>query len=400
MSLNQRLSRLREQIPMVSPSEAQRRQRAGAALIDVREADEIAQGMAEGAQPLGRGYLEIRIAEAVPDDDQPVLVICGSSTRSLLAADDLKKLGYRDVGVVEGGFNQWKDEGLPVVAPERADADARQRYARQMVLPEVGEAGQAKLGKARVLLIGAGGLGSPAALYLAGAGVGTLGLVDHDRVDRSNLHRQVLHRDDRVGWPKTQSARATIEALNPRVAVQIHDLRLNSGNVDSLFSGYDIVVDGSDNFPTRYLVNDACLKLGLVCIYGAVQGFEGQVSVFPAGGRPCYRCLFSEPPPAQFAPSCNEAGVIGIVPGLIGLLQAMEVIKQVLGIGESLAGRLLLFDGRDTRMRELKLAADPACAYCRPGAKFPGYVDYVQFCGSRTADAHRAGPDDELASHG
>jgi len=370
---------------MVSPSEAQRLQQAGAALIDVREADEIAQGLPEGAQPLGRGYLEIRIGESVPDLDHPVLVICGASTRSLLSADDLIKLGYRNVSAVDGGFNRWKDEGLPVALPERADADARQRYARQMVLPEVGEAGQAKLGKARVLLIGAGGLGSPAALYLAAAGIGTLGLVDHDRVDRSNLHRQVLHRDDRVGWPKTRSARATIEALNPRVEVDEHRLRLASDNVESVFSGYDIVVDGSDNFPTRYLVNDACLKLGLPCIYGAVQGFEGQVSVFAAGGRPCYRCLFSEPPPARFAPSCNEAGVIGVVPGVIGLLQAMEVIKLVLDIGRSLAGRLILFDARETRMRELKLAGDPECAYCRAGAEFPGYVDYVRFCGDGPA---------------
>lgn len=380
MSIQQRLQELREIIPEVAPGEARELQAAGAALIDVREAEEIAQGTPEGARPLGRGYLEMRIGEAVPERDRTVLLMCGSGSRSLLAADDLRRLGYGDVRSVAGGFNRWKDEGLPFTVPDLADADARQRYARQIVLPEVGEAGQGKLERARVLLVGAGGLGSPAALYLAAAGVGTLGLVDHDRVDRSNLQRQVLHRDDRVGQAKTESARATLEALNPRIAVRTHDLRLAADNVEQVLGDYDIVVDGSDNFPTRYLVNDACVKLGLPNVYGAVQGFEGQVAVFGAGGRPCYRCLYAAPPPPESAPPCSEAGVLGVVPGVVGMLQALEVLKLVLGFGEPLIGRLLLFDARRSRLRELGLSADPDCAYCAAGREFPGYVDYQRFC--------------------
>lgn len=390
MSLDQRLAQLREQIGLVDPAEALSRSRAGALLLDVREAEEIALGLPETAQAVTRGYLEMRIAELAPDPDQDILLLCAATTRSLLAADDLRQMGYRRVAAVQGGFNRWKDEGLPYVLPETPDRDALQRYARQLVLPELGAPGQARLGQARVLLIGAGGLGSPSALYLAAAGIGTLGLVDHDRVDRSNLHRQVLHRDDRVGMAKTDSARLTLEALNPSIRVQSHPVRLDSGNVESIFADYDIVVDGSDNFPTRYLVNDACIKLGLANVYGAVQGFEGQVSVFPAGGRPCYRCLFAEPPPPEHAPSCNEAGVIGVVPGIIGLLQALEVIKLVAGIGETLAGRLLLFDGRTTRLRELRLSADPECRYCAGGSEFPGYIDYAHFCadGARESEPH------------
>jgi len=390
MSLDKRLEQLREEIGLVDPAQALARSRAGAVLLDVREAEEIALGLPETAQAVSRGYLEMRIAELAPDPDQDILLLCAATTRSLLAADDLRRMGYRRVAAVGGGFNRWKDEGLPYVLPETPDRDALQRYARQLVLPELGSSGQARLGQARVLLIGAGGLGSPSALYLAAAGIGILGLVDHDRVDRSNLHRQVLHRDDRVGMAKTDSARLTLEALNPSIRVGTHPMRLNSGNVESIFANYDIVVDGSDNFPTRYLVNDACIRLGLANVYGAVQGFEGQVSVFPAGGRPCYRCLFAEPPPPEHAPSCNEAGVIGVVPGIIGLLQALEVIKLVTGIGETLAGRLLLFDGRTTRLREVRLSADPDCRYCAGGSEFPGYIDYAHFCadGDRESETH------------
>lgn len=395
MSLDQRLEQLRGEIALVNPSEALARSRAGALLLDVRETEEIALGLPENAQAVSRGYLEMRIAELAPDPDQEILLLCAATTRSLLAADDLRQMGYHRLGAVQGGFNRWKDEGLPYTLPDTPDRDALQRYARQLVLPEMGASGQALLGKARVLLIGAGGLGSPSALYLAAAGIGTLGLVDHDRVDRSNLHRQVLHRDDRVGMAKTESARLTLEALNPSIRVQTHRARLDSGNVESIFADYDIVVDGSDNFPTRYLVNDACIKLGLTNVYGAVQGFEGQVSVFPAGGRPCYRCLFAEPPPPEHAPSCNEAGVIGVVPGIIGLLQALEVIKLVTGIGETLAGRLLLFDGRTTRLREVRLGADPECRYCAAGMQFPGYINYAHFCadGARESESNAPGPD-------
>lgn len=380
MTVEQHLSALRATIPEITPTQAEVMQREGAVLVDVREPEEHAQGVAEGARPLGRSYLELRIGEAVPDTGSPVLLMCGSGTRSLLAADDLRRLGYQDVRSVAGGFTRWKEEGLPWTMPAMADADARVRYARQIALPELGEAGQAALGRARVLVIGAGGLGSPAALYLAAAGVGTLGLVDDDAVERSNLHRQVLHRDDRVGQSKTASAQATINALNPRVQVAQHDERLSSANVEAIFSGYDIVVDGSDNFPTRYLVNDACIHLGLPNVYGAVQGFEGQVSVFGAGGQPCYRCLFPEPPPPGAAPPCSEAGVLGVVPGVVGLLQALEAMKLAAGFGEVMRGRLLVFDALRTRFRTLTLPADAGCAYCVPGHAFPGYIDYAAFC--------------------
>ncbi len=385
MSLANRLQQLREQIPLIAPAEALRQAAAGALLLDVREAEEIAQGTPETARTIGRGYLEMRIEALATDRDQPILLMCAATTRSMLAADDLRQMGYRRVAVVAGGFNRWKDEGLPYVLPETPDRDALQRYARQVVLPELGQAGQTRLARARVLLVGAGGLGSPAALYLAAAGVGTLGLVDHDKVDRSNLHRQVLHRDDRVGMAKTESARRTLEALNPSIRVQTHELRLDASCVEDVLGGYEVVVDGSDNFPTRYLVNDACIKLGLPNVYGAVQGFEGQVSVFGAGGQPCYRCLFAEPPAPEHAPNCNEAGVLGVVPGIIGLLQALEVIKLVTGIGEPLIGRLLLFDGLSTRLREVRLSADPTCRYCSSGSEFPGYADYVQLCSAAPA---------------
>ncbi|MFP4207926.1 MAG: molybdopterin-synthase adenylyltransferase MoeB [Wenzhouxiangella sp.] len=372
MSLDQRLARLRREIRRVSPADALARARAGAVLIDVREADEIVHGLPAEARAVTRGYLEMRIADLVPERDHEILILCAATTRSLLAADDLRQMDYPNVAAVEGGFDRWKAEGLPYVIPAASDSDKLARYARQIALPELGPAGQKRLGKARVVLVGAGGLGSPAALYLAGAGIGTLGLIDHDRVDRSNLHRQVLHRDDRVGLAKTESARLTLEALNPSVRVQTHHERLTAGNVESIFSGYDIVVDGSDNFPTRYLVNDACVRLGLANVYGAVQGFEGQVSVFAPGGQPCYRCLFAEPPPPEHAPSCSQAGVLGVVPGIIGLLQALEVIKLATGIGEPLIGRLLLFDGRSSRLREVRPQANPDCPCCAPGRSFPG----------------------------
>ncbi|MDN5861877.1 MAG: molybdopterin-synthase adenylyltransferase MoeB [Salinisphaera sp.] len=387
MSLEERLAALRAEITEASPDEARTLQAGGAVLIDVREPEEVAQGTPESAQALSRGYLELRVGDIVSKRDATVLLLCGSGSRSLLAADDLRRMGYTDVRSVAGGFNRWKDEGLPFTLPTSLSADERARYARQMVLPEVGEAGQAKFAAARVLLIGAGGLGSPAALYLAAAGIGTLGIVDHDRVDRSNLHRQIVHSDPRVGQAKTDSARAAIEGLNPTVTVQLHPIRLSSANVEAIFAGYDIVVDGSDNFPTRYLVNDACVKLGLANVYGAVERFNGQVCVFGAGGRPCYRCLFPQPPPPDQAPPCSEAGVLGVVPGLIGMLQALEVLKLILGFGETLQGKLLLVDARASQFRHLTLSADPDCAYCAPHRPFPGFVDYEGFCNAATTDA-------------
>jgi molybdopterin/thiamine biosynthesis adenylyltransferase/rhodanese-related sulfurtransferase len=378
-----RLAQLRASIPEVTPEQADAAARAGAALIDVREPDEIAQGSPSGALRLGRGFLEMRIEQAVPDTDQPLLVMCGGGTRSLFAADSLQRMGYSDVRSVAGGFNRWKNEGLAFELPRALDADARARYARQITLPEVGETGQSKLNEASVLLIGAGGLGSAAGLYLAAAGVGRVGFVDHDSVDRSNLQRQVLHADARVGTSKIESARTAVKALNPAVEVVGYPERLSSDNVERLFSGWDVIVDGADNFATRYLVNDACVKLGLPNVHGAVFRFEGQMSVFwPAGpqGGPCYRCVYPEPPPPEEAPSCAEGGVLGVLPGIIGQLQALETLKLLLGVGQPLVGRLLCFDGLASECRELGVRADPACPYCAPEATFPGYIDYERFC--------------------
>lgn len=377
MNVQDRLNALRREIAEVAPEEARRLQTEGATLIDVREADEVAAGLAEGAEPISRGMLELRIDQVVPDRNRTVLLMCGSGARSLLAADALRNIGYEDVRSVAGGFGRWRDRGLPCRLPE---APPDPRYVRQTNLPEVGAAGQKRLGDARVLLVGAGGLGCPAALYLAGAGVGTLGFVDHDTVEISNLHRQVLHTSDRIGQPKTASARTAVAALNPEITVQTHDERLTRDNVEAIFGCYDIIVDGTDNFPTRYLVNDACCRLGLPNVYGAVERFEGRVSTFRPGMGPCYRCLFPEPPPPDQAPSCAEAGVLGVVPGTVGMLQALEVVKLVVGFGEPLVGRLLVFDARTTRLRTLGLERDPDCAYCASGTAFPGYVDYEAFC--------------------
>lgn len=379
-----RLAALRSEVPEVSPVEALAEQRRGAVIVDVREADEIARGSPPGAARLGRGYLELRIEDVVPDPETPILTLCDGGTRSLFAAEDLRRMGYTQVRSIAGGFNRWKDEGLPVEVPRTLDAGARERYARHLLMPEVGERGQQRLLDARVLVVGAGGLGSPAALYLAAAGIGTLGLVDHDVVDRSNLQRQILHTDARVGQSKVASARATLLALNPGIEVKEHAARLDSGNVEEILAGYDVVVDGSDNFPTRYLLNDACVKLGLPNVHGAVFRFEGQVAVFwPAregAPGPCYRCLYPEPPPPELAPSCAEAGVLGVLPGVIGTLQAVEALKIVLGAGEPLVGRMLYYEALPARFTELKVGRNPTCRYCAEGAEFPGYIDYEAFC--------------------
>ncbi|OGA39190.1 MAG: molybdopterin biosynthesis protein MoeB [Betaproteobacteria bacterium RIFCSPLOWO2_12_FULL_62_13] len=364
-------------------------QARGAALIDVREADEIAQGAPPGAHRLGRGFLELRIEDIVPDYERTLVVMCASGVRSLFAAEDLRRLGYRNVTSMVGGFTRWKNEGFPVEVRAGLDSDARERYSRHLLMPEVAEAGQLKLMRSKVLLIGAGGLGSPGAFYLAAAGVGTLGIVDHDVVDRSNLQRQILHTDERVGRSKVASAQQTLRALNPAVKVVPHETRLSSRNVEEVLSGYDLVVDGSDNFPTRYLVNDACVKLGLPNVHGSVYRFEGQVTVFWPGYAkrrgPCYRCLYPEPPPAEFAPSCAEAGVLGVLPGVVGLLQATETIKLLLDIGDPLVGRLLYYDALSAQFREFKLERNRACRYCGDAAQFPGYIDYEQFCARAAA---------------
>jgi len=381
---DRRLQELKEVIPEVTPSEALERQREGAVLIDVREPDEVAAGSPTGAQRIVRGFLELRVEDAVPDKSTPLLVMCAGGVRSLFAAENVRQLGYQDVSSVVGGFNRWKQDELPVEIPPALSAEGRERYARHLLMPEVGEEGQLKLGRAKVLLIGAGGLGCPAAYYLAAAGVGTLGIVDDDVVDRSNLQRQILHTDDRVGRPKVESARQTLLGLNPSIDVKTFETRLTSENVEEIFDGWDIVLDGSDNFPTRYLVNDACVKLDIPNVHGSIYRFEGQVSVFWPGypGRrgPCYRCLYPEPPPPELAPSCAEAGVLGVLPGVVGTLEAVEVIKLVLEIGDPLVGRLLHFDALQQRFSEFRLEPDPACRYCAEGSEFPGYVDYKLFC--------------------
>lgn len=387
----QRLIELRDTISEISPEQAHERQSSGALLVDVREPDEVAQGSPVGAQRIVRGFLELRIEDAAPDPGTELLILCAGGVRSLYAADDLTRMGYTNVHSVMGGFNKWKQSQLPVETPRVLTARERERYGRHLSMPEVGEEGQIQLINSKVLLIGAGGLGSPAALYLAAAGVGTLGIVDDDVVDRSNLQRQLLHRDTAVGMPKVQSAQQTLADVNPAVKVIPHGRRLDSSNVEEIFDGYDVVVDGSDNFPTRYLVNDACVKLGIPNVHGSIFRFDGQVSVFwPAYGErrgPCYRCLFPEPPPPELAPSCAEAGVLGVLPGIIGSLEAVETIKILLSIGDPLVGRLLAYDALRQQFTELQINPNPDCPYCSPGSEFPGYVDYEGFCSaSKLAD--------------
>lgn len=367
----------------ITPREALQRQRAGAVLLDVRETFEQATGMAAGAVPLPRGEIAQGIAAVVPDSSTEILAICAHGQRSLMAAGMLQRMGYANVVSVAGGTARWIEEGLPTARPG-GDEDFYDRYSRHLRLPEVGETGQRKLESARVVVLGAGGLGSPAAFYLAAAGVGTLAIADDDVVERSNLQRQILHTDDRIGQSKLQSAAHALHDLNPRVNIEGLPERVTSANVEALLDGADVVLDGADNFPVRYLLNDACVKLDKPLVYGAVQRFQGQVSVFDAGRRrgiaPCYRCLFPQPPAPEDAPNCSEAGVLGVLPGVIGLLQATEAIKLILGIGEPLVGRVLMFDALAMRFHETRLAPDPGCPLCAPGKPFPGYIDYEQFC--------------------
>lgn len=367
----------------LTPAEALARLRAGAVLVDVRAGHERALGMAEGARGIERALLETDPAAQLPDRDAEVVLICQGGRRSRLAAEALWARGYRQLASVAGGTTAWQAAGLPMLRPQ-LDADFSERYARHLCLPEVGLDGQRKLEAARVVVVGAGGLGSPAAFYLAAAGVGTLRLADDDRVDRSNLQRQILHTDARIGMAKVESAAASLSALNPRTRIEAVAERVTGANVERLLEGVDVVVDGADNFPVRYLLNDACVKLGKPLVYGAVHRFEGQASVFDAGRRrgvaPCYRCLFPEPPPPEAAPNCAEAGVLGVLPGVIGLLQATEAVKLILGLGEPLTGRLLHFEALALRFRETRLVPDPDCAVCAPGRPFPGYIDYAAFC--------------------
>ncbi|AKT40497.1 molybdopterin-synthase adenylyltransferase MoeB [Chondromyces crocatus] len=349
-------------------------------LIDVREKEEHRAGYIPGAISIPRGFLEIQVEQKVPDRAAKIVAYCAGGTRSALAAKTLQDLGYTNVESANPGFTRWKDLGYPVEAPPQLTDAQRDRYSRHLLLPEVGEVGQAKLLSARVLLLGAGGLGSPAALYLAAAGVGTIGLCDADVVDASNLQRQILHATSRVGEPKVDSAEKALRDLNPDVKVVKFQERLDSSNVDRIFEGFDVIVDGCDNFPTRYLVNDASVWKKKPVVHGSIFRFEGQVTTFLAGEGPCYRCLYPEPPPPHLAPSCQEAGVLGILPGVVGVIQATEAIKLILGRGTPLIGRLLTYDSLRMKFGELRLRRDKTCPVCGENPTIKEYIDYEGFC--------------------
>ncbi len=364
-------------------------------IVDVREADEWEEGHIPGAVHVPRGYLESRIEQVAPDRSRPVLVYCAGGARSAFAAKSLEELGYESVVSLAGGYTDWKRNGFPTQLPQTLGPEQRSRYSRHLLIPEVGVEGQLKLLSSRVLLIGAGGLGSPAGLYLAAAGVGTLGIVDDDRVDASNLQRQIAHSTDTLGEWKADSAKRTLEALNPDVNVVTYKERISSENVERILAdGWDVIVDGADNFPTRYLLNDAAVWHDIPLVHGSIYRFEGQVTVFEPHEGPCYRCLFPQPPPPELAPSCAEGGVLGVLPGIVGSLQASEALKLCLGIGETLVGRLLLFDALSTEFSEVRLRRDPACPVCGESPTITDYIDYVEFCagGSVAGGARHAHP--------
>lgn len=383
-------------ITEVQPSEANDELAAtsnggGVALVDVREQHEFEERHIPGAIHVPRGHLESRIEQFVPDKSRRVILYCASGNRSAFAAKTLtEQLGYSDVASMAGGITLWKDRNYETVVPRKLSQEQKERYSRHILVPEIGLEGQLKLLDAKVLLLGAGGLGSPTALYLAAAGVGTIGLVDDDEVDASNLQRQVIHSTETIGIPKTESARRQIEALNPDVTVNEHRTRLDSSNVIELLSSYDIIVDGADNFPTRYLLNDASVRLNKPVVSASILAFDGQISTFVPHDGPCYRCLYPTPPPPELAPSCGAAGVLGMLPGVMGLMQSLEVFKLITGAGEPLVGRLLLFEALSTTFTELKVRKDPSCPICGPDAlqvadqdlgKFP---DYEAFCSGVT----------------
>ncbi|MBK8169086.1 MAG: molybdopterin-synthase adenylyltransferase MoeB [Sandaracinaceae bacterium] len=377
------LSDIKGQIRTVTLDEVKRRLDAKESyvLVDVREKDEVRAGFIPGAISIPRGFLEMQVEQKVPDKNANVILYCAGGTRSAFAAKALQDLGYANVESANPGFVRWKDIGYPVETPAQMTPAQVDRYARHIMLPEVGEKGQEKLLKSRVLLLGAGGLGSPAALYLAAAGVGTLGIIDGDTVDASNLQRQVLHGTDRIGMAKVASAKKTIENINPDVKVIPFEERLTRDNVDRVFDqGWDVIVDGLDNFATRYLVNDASVWKKIPVVHGSIFRFDGQVTTFWADKGPCYRCLYPEPPPAHLAPSCSEAGVLGVLPGIVGVIQATEAVKIVLGIGEPLVGRLLTYDSLKMKFGVLKLRRDPTCPVCGDHPTIKEYVDYDEFC--------------------
>src|SRR5256714_5701185 len=373
------LATTKAQIREITPEQAEQAQ-SGATFLDVREADEHGQGTIPGSVFIPRGFLELQIEGKVPDKSTPLVVYCAGGARSALAARDLAGLGYTDVVSMSGGFNRWKTRGRQWVPPQALTAEQRNRYQRHLLLPEVGEAGQLKLLESKVLLLGAGGLGSPAALYLAAAGVGTIGIIDMDVVDASNLQRQILHNMDRVGDRKVDSAKKTLTALNPDVNVVTYDVRLGADNVLEIIDGYDLIVDGTDNFPTRYLVNDAALVKRIPVVHGSIFRFEGQATVFAPYEGPCYRCLIPEPPPPELAPSCAEAGVLGVLPGIVGSIHAIDAIKILLGLGDLLVGRLLAYDSLEQSFRTFKVNRDPNCPACGADAAPIVIAEYDELC--------------------
>ncbi len=371
---------VRTVVTEVGVEEASRYLDEGWTLLDVREDGEVTQGMIEGAVVIPRGNLELQIESRIPDKDTRIVVYCAAGVRSVFAAKTLTELGYSTVVSLEGGFERWKSKGAPWKTPASLSPSQRIRYHRHLLLPEIGEQGQQRLLDSKVLILGAGGLGSPVALYLAAAGVGTLGIVDMDVVDATNLQRQIIHSLDRIGTPKVDSARKAIEALNPDVRVITFDQQLQANNVLDLFEGYDVIVDGTDNFQTRYLVNDASLIKGIPVVHGSILRFEGQVTVFDPYHGPCYRCFVPEPPPPDLAPSCAEAGVLGVLPGIIGSLQALEAIKMLLSLGESLVGRLLTYRALDQEVRTFRLPRDQGCPACSHEPQEIQLIDYDNLC--------------------
>src|SRR6266508_2563520 len=383
------IRKIKEQIEEVDPKDVRELQQNGngAVIVDVREQHEFEEAHLPGAVHVPRGHLESRIEGAVADRSQRLILYCASGNRSALAAHTLQELlGYEDVASMRGGITLWKDRGYDVEVPRSLSPEQRERYSRHLLVPEVGLEGQQKLLNAKVLLLGAGGLGSPAALYLAAAGVGTLGIVDNDEVDLSNLQRQVIHTTDRIGVPKVDSAEETISAINPDVEVVKYPVRLDASNIVEIISGYDVIVDGLDNFPTRYLLNDASVRLKIPVVSASILGFDGQLSIFAPYEGPCYRCLYPTPPPAELAPSCGANGVLGVLPGTMGLLQATEVVKLIVGAGDPLIGRLLMYDALGATFTELKVRRDPECPVCsRDPSEISDdemgvFPDYEAFC--------------------
>jgi molybdopterin/thiamine biosynthesis adenylyltransferase/rhodanese-related sulfurtransferase len=381
------LRQVKSEIEEVDPAEVHELIDEGVAVVDVREAEEFAAGHIPGAKHVPRSYLESRIENVVPDRSTQVILYCASGNRSAYAARTLQQdMGYEHVRSLTGGITLWKDRGYEVQVPRALGAEQRERYSRHLLIPEIGVEGQQKLLDAKVLLLGAGGLGSPTALYLAAAGVGTLGIVDDDEVDLSNLQRQVIHNSERIGVPKVDSAEESIRALNPDVNVVKYRTRLDASNILEIIDGWDVIVDGVDNFPTRYLLNDATVRLKIPVVSASILGFDGQLSVFKPYEGPCYRCLFREPPPAELAPSCGANGVLGVLPGTMGLLQATEVIKLIVGIGEPAIGRLLLYDALGATLTEVKVHRDPECPICSrdpseiSDEELGVFPDYEAFC--------------------